>query len=42
MKQLEGIVALRKHRPRRVLRMVPDFAWATAARYGLVGEMHDR
>jgi len=36
MKQLEGIVALRKHRPRRVLRMVPDFAWDTAARYGLV------
>jgi len=37
MKQLEGIVALRKHRPRRMLRMVPEFAWATAARYGLVG-----
>lgn len=38
MKQLEGIVALRRHRPRRLLRMVPDFAWATAARYGLVAE----
>jgi hypothetical protein len=38
MKQLEGIVALRRHRPHRLRRMVPDFAWATAARYGLVGE----
>jgi coenzyme F420 hydrogenase subunit beta len=37
MKQLEGIVALRRHRPHRLLRMVPDFAWATAARYGLAG-----
>ncbi len=36
MKQLEGIVALRRHRPRRLLRMVPEFAWATAARYGVV------
>ena len=38
MKQLEGIVSLRRHRPRRLARMVPDFAWRTAIRYGLVQE----
>lgn len=37
MKQLEGIVTLRRYRPRRIRRMVPDFAWRTAARYGLGG-----
>ncbi len=39
MKHLEGIVTLRRHRPHRLKRMVPDFAWRTAARYGLPGEM---
>lgn len=34
MKQVEGIVNLRAHRPRRVRRMVPDFAWRAAAAYG--------
>ncbi|HWA57078.1 MAG TPA: Coenzyme F420 hydrogenase/dehydrogenase, beta subunit C-terminal domain [Gemmatimonadales bacterium] len=38
MKHLEGIVTLRRHRPRRTSRMIPPFAWATAARYGLEGE----
>lgn len=38
MKQLEGIVTLRRHRPHRLARMVPDFAWRTAVRYGLVQE----
>ena len=41
MKVLEGIVNLRQHRPRRLKRMVPDFAWALAASYGVqprVGE----
>ncbi len=38
MKQLEGILALRAERPRRLRRMVPDFAWRTAARYGLTRE----
>jgi coenzyme F420 hydrogenase subunit beta len=38
MKHLEGIVTLRRHRPRRLTRMVPDFAWRTAVRYGLVQE----
>lgn len=37
MKHLEGIVTLRRHRPRRLARMVPPFAWQTAARYGLEG-----
>lgn len=38
MKQLEGILQLRKHRPHRLRRMVPDFAWQTAARYGVPKE----
>lgn len=38
MKQLEGIVTLRRQRPHRLRRMVPDFAWRTAARYGLTAE----
>jgi coenzyme F420 hydrogenase subunit beta len=37
MKHLEGIVTLRRHRPRRLGRMVPAFAWQTAKRYGLDG-----
>jgi coenzyme F420 hydrogenase subunit beta len=35
MKYLEGIVALREQRPRRIRRMVPAVAWALAARYGV-------
>ncbi len=38
MKFLEGIVTLRRHRPRRVARLVPPFAWQVARRYGLVPE----
>lgn len=38
MKQLEGILQLRAHRPHRLRRMVPDFAWRTAQRYGLTME----
>ena len=36
MKAAEGIINLRAERPRRVRRLVPDFAWAVVARYGLV------
>jgi coenzyme F420 hydrogenase subunit beta len=36
MKVLEGIIALRRERPRRVRRMVPAFAWHLAAKYGVV------
>jgi len=35
MKHLEGIVNLRRHRPHRLRRMVPAFAWRLAAPYGL-------
>ncbi len=35
MKAAEGIINLRAERPRRVRRLVPDFAWAVVARYGL-------
>ncbi len=35
MKALEGILTLRRHRPRRVARLVPGFAWAQAAAYGV-------
>jgi coenzyme F420 hydrogenase subunit beta len=38
MKLLEGITTLRRHRPRRVARLVPAFAWRVARRYGLVVE----
>lgn len=36
MKAGEGIINLRRERPRRLLRMVPGFAWRLAAPYGLV------
>jgi coenzyme F420 hydrogenase subunit beta len=36
MKVAEGIINLRAERPRRLRRMVPDFAWRLAAPYGLV------
>jgi coenzyme F420 hydrogenase subunit beta len=35
MKALEGIVNLRRHRPHRLRRMVPPFAWTVAAGYGV-------
>jgi coenzyme F420 hydrogenase subunit beta len=35
MKVAEGIINLRAERPRRLRRMVPDFAWRLAAPYGL-------
>ena len=35
MKALEGIVNLRRHRPRRMRRMIPGFAWRAAAPYGV-------
>lgn len=36
MKHVEGILTLRREHPRRMKRMIPDFAWALAAQYGLV------
>ncbi len=36
MKHVEGILTLRRFRPRRLLRVVPPFAWAVAAEYGIV------
>lgn len=36
MKMTEGIINLRHERPRRMKRMIPDFAWRLAAPYGLV------
>lgn len=36
MKALETVVHLRRARPRRMKRMVPDHVWRLAARYGLV------
>ena len=35
MKSLEGIVNLRRHRPHRMRRMIPWFAWRAAAAYGV-------
>lgn len=35
MKVLEGIVNLRQHRPHRLRRAVPDFAWSLAQAYGV-------
>jgi coenzyme F420 hydrogenase subunit beta len=35
MKMTEGIINLRAERPRRMKRMIPDFAWRLAAPYGL-------
>ena len=35
MKMAEGILTLRARRPRRLRRMVPDFAWRIASRYGI-------
>jgi coenzyme F420 hydrogenase subunit beta len=42
MKVLEGIVTLRRHRPHRLRRMVPAFAWALAASYGIVPTGRER
>jgi coenzyme F420 hydrogenase subunit beta len=42
MKVLEGIVTLRRHRPHRLRRMVPGFAWALAATYGLLPTRRER
>jgi len=42
MKALEGIVALRRHRPRRVRWMVPPSTWALAEPYGIVPEAGER
>jgi len=44
MKVLEGIVTLRRHRPHRLRRMVPAFAWTLAHAYGLIptGREHAR
>ena len=35
MKLVEAITSLRRHRPRRVRRAIPPYAWALAARYGI-------
>jgi coenzyme F420 hydrogenase subunit beta len=42
MKHLEGIVNLRRHQPHRLRRMVPDFAWALAAPYGITPTHRER
>lgn len=42
MKVLEGIVNLRQHRPRRLRRMVPAFAWRLASAYGLTPAAGER
>lgn len=42
MKYVEGISLLRERWPRRVLRMVPEFAWRLAAPYGLTPEDGER
>lgn len=42
MKYLEGITLLRRHWPRRLLRMVPDHAWELAAPYGVTPEPGER
>ncbi len=38
MKALETVLHLRRHRPRRMRRMIPPHVWALAARYGLTPE----
>jgi coenzyme F420 hydrogenase subunit beta len=42
MKMAEGIINLRAERPRRMRRMVPDFAWALVAPYGLTPRPGER
>jgi len=42
MKALEAIETLRRQRPRRLLRMVPDHVWRLAADYGVHPEDHER
>lgn len=42
MKMAEGIVNLRAERPRRLRRMVPDFAWRLVAPYGLTPRPDER
>jgi coenzyme F420 hydrogenase subunit beta len=42
MKMAEGIINLRAERPRRMKRMIPDFAWALVAPYGLTPKPGER
>ncbi|MCU0621921.1 MAG: hypothetical protein MUC69_10510, partial [Gemmatimonadales bacterium] len=42
MKALEGIVTLRRHRPHRMPRMVPDHAWRLAGAYGVTPGRRER
>lgn len=42
MKMAEGILNLRAERPQRMRRMIPDFAWAIAAPYGLAPRPGER
>ncbi len=42
MKMAEGVLNLRAERPRRMKRMVPDFAWALVAPYGLAPRAGER
>ena len=42
MKHVEGILMLRRFRPRRLRRMVPDFAWTLAGEYGIEPEAGER
>ena len=42
MKMAEGIINLRVERPRRMRRMIPDFAWSLVAPYGLAPRPGER
>ena len=42
MKMAEGIINLRAERPRRMRRMVPDFAWRLVAPYGIAPQAGER
>ena len=42
MKALETVLHLRRSRPRRMKRMIPDFVWRMAGRYGVEPEEGER
>lgn len=42
MKHVEGILSLRRFRPRRMRRMVPEFAWELAGPYGVTARAGER
>ena len=41
MKSLEGILSLRRERPRRMKRMIPEHAWRLSAEYGVSAESRE-